>query len=170
MQRVTIASLALLGCAAPVQPGGKSIVSPTQPVTEWAGCFQRTNPLPAARACGTLTLARPLESAQPWVAGRSPFQNVIHLQHTLPLDQLVIAANRAASGTFGPFGSAWLGEGTTWNIQVGFRESEIAFAADDGSFVAAVERTADTLIGTWHRTCYGGCAETGTLRLQAAAR
>ena len=169
MDRMVIASIILTACTAASRVPGPGAAM-RAPAIEWEGCFDRIAPRPTMRICGTLTLERPLENFNLASDGQSLFRRAIPLQHTFALTALVDTAMHLRADALGPFGSISPGAGGTWELQVGFHSSDVLLAVDDGSVVATMNRTADTLAGNWSRTCYGGCTETGTVRLTARAR
>jgi hypothetical protein len=148
--------LALLNVAcnppAAPQPRARSVEG------AWSACF-RMPPAAPDLVCGLITVGkgRPVNPDHPTSATLYPVTSAVPL-----------AKFGSAFQAFPAFGVlATTADSGRWHLQIGFRDRETTWAADDGSIVTdELIMDSDSIFGPWARTCFAGCPERGTLVLR----
>ena len=123
-------------------------------IGEWHGCIEGSDHV---STCGAIVVDSALHGGGDYT--------FLRIHYTIPL--------RALSPDFPPADS--VGPGTarpndadnTWVVQFPL-DTAFAWASDNGSIVASLKASKDSLTGTWERTCYAGCEEHGTIRFSRA--
>jgi hypothetical protein len=122
----------------------------------WQGCLERSDPAPPVRACGEITVRGTV---------RDTAQFVAQVRHTIPLERLT-----AKAGLRQPRQGVADRAGDSWHLQLGTPQprltGEAVEAVDNGSFVLNLAVRGDSLLGSWGRTCFGGCPEFGSVALR----
>ena len=121
----------------------------------WQACFTVT--YYAKPACGTLDVGKglPLYPDAPSAATRHG------LIHTVPFGEIAYSLSDLPR-----YGVLITNPDTLhWRLQLGFSDSTIDYAADDGSIVADVIMAGDSITGPWARTSWAP-SHRGTLVLR----
>ena len=111
----------------------------------WQACFTVT--YYAKPACGTLEVGKgqPLNPDAPRVSVRHG------VTHTVPFGDLAYSLTDLPR-----YGVLITNPDTLqWRLQLGFRDSTLDWAADDGSIVCDLTAAGDSIAGTWARTSWG---------------
>lgn len=130
-----------------------------QGMRAWEGCLERTEPAPAVRACGRITLRGGI---------RDTANFVVQVRHTVPLERL-----KVQSGPAVPREGFVNQADALWRIHLGTGQpgppDQVAEEMDTGAFDLLLQSRGDSLSGAWSRACLGRCPERGTARFRRIA-
>ena len=148
-------ALVLAICLGHHSPGEEAPIGPSVE-GKWQACF--TVSYYSKPACGILDVGKG-RSLNPDVPGAAVFHRVTH---TVPFGDLGYSLTDLPR--YGVM--ATTADSSRWHLQLGFRDSTIDWAADDGSIVSDdIVMAGDSLVGTWARTSWGP-SHHGSLVLQ----
>jgi hypothetical protein len=145
-----------LFCAILLLPAIVSCKEAPQALTSWDACLGRQIPDPSVRICGVLEALSNVRDTQDFSS---------QVRHDLPLDRLFHQPGQYA------FEGSLSRLGAVWHLQLGVAQPKdpraIAVQSDDGSVVARLSPSGDSLVGTWSRTCFmEECPESGSITLR----
>lgn len=123
-------------------------------ISSWRGCIEESD---RASACGTIVVDSALHGGDDYA--------FLRIHYALPLRNLSPDFPVTASvgvGTARPNDAE-----NTWVVQFPL-DTAYVWASDNGSIIASLKVSKDSLTGTWERTCYAGCEEHGAIHFSRA--